>query len=240
MCLSQLSAVTATVLRCVSVSLCLLGLIAGIAAAQSSQPADDASQQPAAGPPDKAGSPEKWRPLFDGKTLDGWKSTPFGGEGEVRVEDGQIILDFGLSLTGITYVKELPKDNYELRVEAKRVDGNDFFCGLTFPVRESHCSLIVGGWGGALVGLSSIDGFDASENQTQKIMAFERDRWYVIRVRVAEDQIQVWIDDERIIAQPLKDHRIHIRPEMDPCRPLGISTWETKAAIRRVQLRSRL
>ena len=35
----------------------------------------------------------KWQPLFDGRTLDGWKITNFGGEGDVEVEDGQIILE---------------------------------------------------------------------------------------------------------------------------------------------------
>ena len=37
--------------------------------------------------------------------------------------------------------------DYELRLEAKRVEGGDFFCGLTFPVGKEYCTLILGGWG---------------------------------------------------------------------------------------------
>ena len=54
---------------------------------------------------------DEWRPLFNRKDLTDWKITKFGGEGDVYVEDEQINLDFGSSLTGITYDKEFPKDN---------------------------------------------------------------------------------------------------------------------------------
>ena len=30
--------------------------------------------------------PTKWRDLFDGKTLEGWEKTNYGGEGEVEVQ----------------------------------------------------------------------------------------------------------------------------------------------------------
>lgn len=48
------------------------------------------------------------------------------------------------------------------------MSSSEFFCGLTVPVRTgTECvSLIVGGWGGSLVGISSIDGLDASETST--------------------------------------------------------------------------
>ena len=75
-----------------------------------------------------------------------------------------------------------------------RVDGIDFFCGLTFPVADSHASFIVGGWGGTVVGISSIDGMDASENATTKYVKFQLKRWYKIRIRVTPTSIQAWID----------------------------------------------
>src|SRR2546423_13419184 len=34
----------------------------------------------------QAADKEGWKPLFDGKSLDGWKPTAFRGGGEVRVE----------------------------------------------------------------------------------------------------------------------------------------------------------
>ena len=179
----------------------------------------------------------KWIRLFDGTSMKDWKATQFGGEGDVYVEDHAMVLEYGSSLTGVTYEGTPPAGEYELRLEAKRMAGIDFFCGLTFPVGESHCSLILGGWGGAIVGLSSIDGVDASENETQLIQAFEKDRWYRVRLRVTEEAIVVWLDDKQIISQKRVGKVFSIRPEVELCRPLGICTWDTKGAIREVEYR---
>src|SRR5262245_15153362 len=75
---------------------------------------------------DQANAP--WKNLFDGKTLVGWKSTDFAGRGEVLVKDGTIVLETGF-MTGITWTNEaaLPRMNYEISLEAMRVDGSDFF-----------------------------------------------------------------------------------------------------------------
>lgn len=181
----------------------------------------------------------QWKSLFDGKTLKNWESSQFGGDGDVYVEDGSIVLEFGSSMTGVRFKKsDLPKTNYELTFEAKRIDGFDFFCGLTFPVDQSHCSLILGGWGGAVVGLSSIDGIDASENDTNQIHAFKSGKWYNVRLQVTANDIQVWLDKKKIISQSLNGHKVSIRPEVELSRPLGFSSWETKAAIRKIRLRS--
>src|SRR5436190_3225554 len=108
-----------------------------------------------------------WQPLFDGTTLTGWQPSTFSADGAVKVEDGRIVLDTGKSMTGITWAgATLPTTNYELALQAMRVDGRDFFAGVTFPVDGSFCSLILGGWGGAGVGLASINGQDASANDT--------------------------------------------------------------------------
>ena len=101
--------------------------------------------------------------LFDGKTLNGWLETDFAGKGEVKVEDGKLFLGSGF-MTGVTYTNPVLRMNYEITLETMRLDGADFFCGLTFPVGEKPCSHIVGGWGGGVVGLSNIDGEDAANN----------------------------------------------------------------------------
>jgi hypothetical protein len=191
----------------------------------------------AAGPAAGAEPEAVWKPLFDGTSLSGWKLTNFGGEGEVLVENGSIILDFGSSITGITYAREFPKTNYEIRLEAMRADGRDFFCGMTFPVADSHCSLIVGGWGGALVGLSSIDGKDASENETTKVMKFDNGRWYRFRVLVTPEKIKAWIDDELQIDQSIEGRKITTRYEVNLSKPLGFASYETKAALRKIEYR---
>ena len=79
----------------------------------------------------------------------------------------------GDPFTGINWTNDFPKMNYEVALDAMRVMGSDFFCGLTVPVGDTFCSLIVGGWGGSLVGISSLDGMDASENETTKFISFE-------------------------------------------------------------------
>jgi hypothetical protein len=177
--------------------------------------------------------------LFDGRTLDGWELTSFGGEGDCYVEDGAIVLAAGDPVTAINLPEDydLPTDNYELLVEAKRIEGTDFFATVTFPVGDSFCSLVVGGWAGTLIGLSSIDGDDASMNETRSLKTFEDDRWYRIRLRVAEDNISAWIDDKKVVDLNTVGRKISLRSEMIPCRPLGVASYITTAAIRKVELR---
>ena len=189
-------------------------------------------------PPVSLGAEPKWRDLCDGKTLAGWKVTNFGGEGDVNVENGTIEMDFGSSLTGITYTKELPKTNYELQLEAKRVDGIDFFCATTFPVQNSFCTLIVGGWAGSVVGLSNIDDEDASQNASTRFMTFRNDQWYKIRLRVTKERIAAWIDEKKVVDQSIAGKKIDIRPEVELSRPLGIAAWESRAALRNIRLRT--
>lgn len=176
--------------------------------------------------------------LFDGETLGDWQPTKFGGEGEVLVEDGLLIVRAGSPLSGITWTGEAPTGEYEISLEARKTRGIDFFCGLTFPVGESHCSLIVGGWAGSVVGLSNLDGKDASRNDTTKYMSFEKDRWYTIRVRVSRARIQAWIDDEKVVDRDITDTEIGVRAEVLLCRPLGICTFETEGQFRALQWQS--
>ncbi len=179
-----------------------------------------------------------WKPLFDGKSLAGWESTSFGGEGEVKVQDGAVLLGVGNDMTGINSTRgDLPKMDYELRLEGKRIEGNDFFCTTTFPVGDTHCSLVMGGWGGGVVGLSTVDGLDASENKTKTLRSFKRGQWYRVRIRVNRERIQAWIDDQQVVNLATKGRKVSIRPECEACRPLGIATWRTSGAIRGIAYR---
>jgi hypothetical protein len=181
---------------------------------------------------------QKWRSLFDGETMKDWKKTNYGGEGDVQVTKGQILMEFGYSMSGVTYTgKALSKTNYEIRVDAVKLDGNDFFCGMTFPVTDSYCSFIVGGWGGAVVGLSSLDGLDASENETTRYMTFDHNKWYRIRVRVEPHQIRCWINRKLVVYQNIEGLTITTRNEVNLNQPLGFATWETRAALKNIQVR---
>jgi hypothetical protein len=179
-----------------------------------------------------------WQPLFDGKSLKGWRETQFLKPGEVRVEDGVIVLGFGKPLTGINWTGEFPKSDYEIRFEALRRSGNDFFATLTFPVQDSFCSWVTGGWGGDIVGLSSLDGWDASENETRTYFTFENRRWYAMRLRVTENQIMAWIDDKPIIKVDIGGRSIGLRyGEIEKSVPLGFASYATTGALRKIEYR---
>lgn len=180
----------------------------------------------------------EWKSLFDGKSLKNWKSSNFGGEGNVAVEDGMIVLSQGSDMTGITWTgDELPTMNYEVVVTAQRIDGNDFFCGLTFEVDKDPCSLIIGGWGGGVVGISSLDGLDAANNETAQYESFESGKWYKIRLRVSELGLMAWIDDKQVVSVATKGKKISIRSEVEPSRPFGISSFATTAGLKEIKLR---
>jgi len=181
---------------------------------------------------------EGWQSLFDGQSLDGWQETPFAGRGEVRVESGVILLDMGNPFTGIRYTNAFPRMDYEIACDALRRTGSDFFCGLTVPVGEAHCSLIVGGWGGGLVGISSLDGMDASENETTQFLGFETGRWYRIRLRVTAQRIEAWIGKEKLVNVDTRGRKISLRPgDIELSVPLGICSWQTGAALREIRWR---
>ena len=178
-----------------------------------------------------------WQSLFDGRTLKNWQITKFGGEGQVSVDNGMIVMESGNDMTGVTYDGEPPRTNYEITLEGMRIEGRDFFCTTTFPVGDEPCSLVVGGWGGGVLGLSNIDGHDASENPTTQYFAFENNKWYRVRIRVSDARIECWIDDQQLVDVPRSGHTFGIRPEVERNKPLGISTWQTTGAIRNVRWR---
>jgi hypothetical protein len=175
--------------------------------------------------------------LFDGKSLGQWKITDFGGQGDVYVKDGAIYLEMGNDMTGVNWTGPVVRMNYEITLEAMRVSGSDFFCGLTFPVAENPCSLILGGWGGGVCGLSNIDYYDAANNETTKFISFEDNKWYRVRLRVTPDRIEAWLDDEELVNIETTGRKIDIRAEVDLSQPLGIATWQTSGAVRNIRLR---
>src|SRR5205814_1248885 len=142
--------------------------------------------------------PGPWKSLFNGKDLHGWEVNTFGGAGEVKVEEGKLMLGAGVALTGVRRTTDLFKSNYEVEVQAMKLDGDDFFAAITFPVKDASATFVNGGWGGSLVGVSSLDGQDASENETTQFMKFEKKKWYHIRIRVTDSKIQAFIDGEKM------------------------------------------
>ncbi|MDZ4802418.1 MAG: DUF1080 domain-containing protein [Bryobacteraceae bacterium] len=178
-----------------------------------------------------------WIPMFDGTSLKGWQVTPFDGRGPVDVKDGAIRLGNGRT-TGITWSGDFPKSGYEIRYEAARLEGKDFFASIVFPVKEAYCSWISGGWDGTVVGLSNLEGNDASENDTSTTREFEQGRWYAFRLLVTDSRIQGWIDDTVTIDIEHTGRKVELRfDDMDLCKPLGFASYRTTGGVRNIAWR---
>jgi hypothetical protein len=221
--------------------------MATFAAAQDSEPkktdANQTLQQPS---PDATTAATKneadWKSLITDRDLSIWKKTNFGGEGDISVdEDNVITLAMGDPQTGINvdeaafekqFQRKLPRDNYELKWSANRVQGSDFFVGLTFPVGEDYVSFISGGWGGGISGLSSLNGNDASENKTTQYDAFDNDTWYEFKLRVDPESITVWRNGESLFSIKRAQHTLSIRNEVRVSRPLGYSVFQSDVLLK--------
>ena len=179
--------------------------------------------------------------LFDGKSLSDWEKVDIGGSGDVTLEDGQLIISQGDSVSGCVYkkTKDLPLQNYEISLQAMRVSGSDFFCGLTFPIGDlkTCVTLVVGGWGGAVTGISNIDGMDASENSTATMQRYADNKWYKFKIRVTPKDIKVWLDDKEIINVEIEGRKLGVRPgPIESYLPLSFTTYQTTAAIKDVKI----
>jgi len=210
---------------------------------------EQAAPAPAPAPAPKSAPPKDSEPkrkpgefqLFNGKDLVPWEITQYGGEGEVFVnEGGNMEFGFGAVITGVHWAEAVPAtSNYELTLDAMKLDGNDFFCALTFPVKDSHTTLVIGGWGGGVVGISCVDDLNASENETMNIEGFENDVWYKIRVRVTDDKLNAWIDGEEKVDLNLKDRKISLLPgDIELSVPIGIASFQTRSQYRNIVWRN--
>lgn len=167
---------------------------------------------------------------------DHWEQVSGGG---IEVGD-ELSIGWGETLTNVRWRGDIPTMPFELEMKAKRVNGTDFFCAVTFPARgpEQCVTLIVGGWGGSLVGISCIDGKDASENDAQKTHAFMTDVWYQIRLVREGESIKVWIDGEKFIDVDTTGKSLSLRQGgIEECAPFGLATWQTTARIKDIRWR---
>lgn len=174
--------------------------------------------------------------LFDGVSLDHWQVIDYEGHGAISIADNCIIIGKGEFISGIRWTEDFPKTNYEVTLYVKRVDGNDFFCGMTFPVKESFLTLVLGGWGGSLCGLSCIDGYDAANNFTSKIFYFGTGAWWSVRLRVTDKKIEAWVAQDKIVDFTIGNSSLSLRLEVESSVPFGITTYKTTGALRDIKL----
>ena len=176
------------------------------------------------------------RLLFNGVSLDNWQVIDYEGHGPVSVADSCIIIGRGEFISGIRWTEDFPRTNYEVTLDANRLEGSDFFCGITFPVKDSFLTLVLGGWGGSLCGLSCIDGYDAANNYTSKMFHFGNDKWWPIRLRVTDEKVEAWVQEDKIVDFTIGNSNLSLRMEVETSIPFGITTWKTTGAIRNLKL----
>jgi hypothetical protein len=88
------------------------------------------------------------------------------------------------------------------------------------------------------VGLSNLDGNDASENDTSTIRDFEKGRWYAFRLAVTKNQIRAWINESLVIDVDITHRKVGLRfDESDFATPLGLSSYATVSGLRKIEYR---
>jgi len=186
----------------------------------------------------EAVKPGEWQSLFDAKSLRWWKPYP-GGEGsKVSVRSGRVVLKGGQPVSAIIWTRDFPRVDYEVAVDVMRAAGPDAFCIVVFPIAESRCALALGGMGGRTVGLGLVDGRGFNKNMTTRQMAFENERWYRLRLRVARGKVEAWIDDEKIADLGTAGHAFSVYRAWAPLDPFGVSTTgATTGALRNMRVR---
>ena len=109
---------------------------------------------------------------------------------------------------------------------------------MVFPVEDTFCSFVVGGWGGTIVGLSNVNHDNASQNMTTTTRDFDSGKWYKLRLRVTKDRIKAWIDDDVVVDLETTDRKIDLHRSCEPCKPFGLATWKTTGAVRAIRVRT--
>jgi hypothetical protein len=178
----------------------------------------------------------EWTTLFDGTNLSKWQAGVYGDSSELELSTDGAIIPQGVPLSGITYLGEPPAGSYQLEVQATRVYGADFFLGITFPVRDEHLTLVLGGWGGGLCGLSCIDGADASENATRTYRDFPNGKRQTVLIEVTAERVRAFANGERLVDTSIVGKQLGLRAEVTPSKPLGVASFATRTVLHSVKV----
>jgi Domain of Unknown Function (DUF1080) len=188
--------------------------------------------------------PARWA-LLEGELAAAWQQAGIPEEGKIVVKEGELEIASGAPMTGAKFANwdqaKMPGTNYSIQFEAMRLEGRDIFGMCTFPVssHEAHATFVIGGWGGTVTGISSLNFLDASENATRAEQAFQNGVWYVVRIEVRPEDLRVWINDRPVVNASIKGKKVSLRAgDIDHCLPFGFATWGTKAKVRRVIIES--
>ncbi len=196
----------------------------------------------ACGPTEKTSSGEA--ALLQPPLLARWHPADIADNGRVWIQADNLMMFPGRPMTAAVFdgwtEAKLPLTDYAISFEARRVEGRDFFAALTFPVNkiDTCATLVLGGWGGALVGISSIDDQDASENSTRSEQAFVNGQWYKVRLEITHEDLKAWIDDRLVVNTSITGRKISLRPgDIEHCAPFGLASFGSEGQVRALKVR---
>lgn len=182
--------------------------------------------------------PQRWD-LLEAAMVPQWQALTIEGAGMPQIGPGEIVLPEGAPMTAVRFggweAMGLPVVDYAIEYEAMRVAGQDFFGAVTFPIRslKTCATLVNGGWGGGLVGISNIDEQSANENATRSEHPFVNGQWYRFRLEVRSEEIKGWLDGRLIINASIKARTISLRAgDIEQCAPFGLATYGTTGKVR--------
>ena len=188
---------------------------------------------------------QQWHELFDGQSLAGWQRLDLDGSGgRIDARDGSILFSRGDPLTAMVVSDKSfmpPGQEYEIMLQARKMDGRDFFCALTFPVPEkmTSCTFVAGGWGGGVTGISNIDNLDANRNTTRSVLRYKTGKWYNLKIEVRRGRIRCWVDQRIVVNTVIADKVISMRPgAIEQCQPFGIASFATAAEFKSLRMRA--
>jgi len=171
-----------------------------------------------------AAADEKWQPLFDGKTLDGWKQ--HGGAAKYRVENGEIVgtsvpntansflctvKDYGNFILEVEF-KVDPTLNSGVQIRSQVFDEAKEFeaGGKKFKVAadrvhgyQVEIDPSARAYSGGIYDEGRRGWLNDLKGNTAAQKAFKQDDWNKFRVECRGDSIKTWIND--VPAADLKD-----------------------------------
>ena len=173
----------------------------------------------AAAPRAAAAEADGWLPLFDGKTLNGWRASE--NQGGFKVSEGMIAFDGRRShLFYVGPVRQADFKNFEFKADvlAKSMANSGVFFHTEFqetgfPTKGFEAQVAntyVGPGGyvemkktGSLYGIRNLNRSPVRDNE-----------WFTLRVTVRGKRIQIWLNDLLAV-----DYVEPVNPVIDPNRP---------------------